>query len=183
MAPHPFDHPEAAQRLASRRLQRKTGPKERSLPYDACQRSSAGQEKHRSEEEDRFESRKGPASAHVDNSGSSPPSETDIHGFLSIYDGKPFFNHLWITREAASVGCHAGRQGARQSGRPWPLMRYPRQSPVAAALCVNSHNLPGRDVLSLRSSSPRPAPTTRGAMAPVRLNLRIKWLGGPGLGP
>ena len=26
------------------------------------------------------------------------------------------------------------------------------RSPVAAALCVNSHNLPGRDVLSLRSS-------------------------------
>jgi hypothetical protein len=89
--PHPFDHPEAAQRLASRRLQRKTCPKGRSLSYDACQRSSAGQEKHRSEEEDRFESRKGPASAHVDNSGLSPPMETDIHGFLSIYDSKPFF--------------------------------------------------------------------------------------------
>ena len=43
------------------------------------------------------------------------------------------------------------RQGVRQSGRPGPLMRYPRQSPVAAALCVNSHNLPGRDVLNLRS--------------------------------
>ena len=103
---------------ASRRLQRKTCPRERSLPYDACQRSSAGQEKHRSEEEDRFESRKGPASAHVDNSGSSPPSETDIHGFLSIYDSKPFFKHLWITREAASVGCHAGfarRPSVRQA--------------------------------------------------------------------
>jgi hypothetical protein len=89
--PTPFDHPEAAQRLASRRLLRKTCPKERSLPYDACQRSSAGQEKHRSEEEDRFESRKGPASAHVDNSAQAPPSETNIHGFLSIYDSKPFF--------------------------------------------------------------------------------------------
>ena len=58
------------------------------------------------------------------------------------------------------------RQGVRQSGRPGPLMRYPRQSPVAAALCVNSHNLPGRDVLSLRSSFPRPAPTASGAIVP-----------------
>jgi len=100
-----------------------------------------------------------------------------------------------ILKNKNSLRGHCARDRQPSFGPPgWPASlrrgchrpaspRYPRQSPVAAALCVNCHNLPGRDVLSLRSSSPRPAPTASGAMAPVRLNLRINWFGGPGLGP
>ena len=98
-----------------------------------------------------------------------------------------------ILKNKNSLRGHCARDRQPSFGPPgWPASlrrgchrpaspRYPRQSPVAAALCVNCHNLPGRDVLSLRSSSPRPAPTASGAIVPVRLFplLRLEG-GGPG---